>query len=108
MALLIVCMVLPIHASRKESKKTPAIPWPELLLDGGRKLSYQQTFLSERDVKDHPGFWTKLANFVAGEPDYRQRHSGHGEPVRRRGDSWPHRISEFRHRTRTARHCLHR
>ena len=70
-ALLIVCMVIPVYASRKESKKTPEIPWPELLLDGGRKLTYQQTFLSEHDVKNKPGFWTKLANFVAGEPDYR-------------------------------------
>jgi len=69
--MLMVCMVLPLHAWKKETKKTPEIPWPELLMDGGRKLTYQQTFASERDILGQPGFWTKVVNFVAGEKDYR-------------------------------------
>ena len=59
------------QASHRE-KKAPEAAWPELLLDGGRKLTYQQTYLSERDVKDKPGFWTKVVNVVAGDHDYRQ------------------------------------
>src|SRR5664279_3868597 len=68
---LAACMAFPAQASHKDTKKPLENPWPELLLDGGRRLTYQQTLLSERDVKDKPGFWTKAINLIAGEPDYR-------------------------------------
>src|SRR5690242_7937983 len=58
------------QASHRE-KKAPEAPWPELLMDGGRRLTYQQTLLTERDVKDKPGFWTKMVNVLAGDPEYR-------------------------------------
>jgi DNA-binding beta-propeller fold protein YncE len=70
-ALLAVCVAIPLHAWKKETKKNPEVPWPELLMDGGRKLTYQQTLISERDILGQPGFWTKVVNFVAGEKDYR-------------------------------------
>jgi DNA-binding beta-propeller fold protein YncE len=68
-AALIVLLWVPAIAGKK---KTPAVtPWPELLLEGGRKLTYQQTYASERDIRGKPGMWTKLVNVVVGEPDYK-------------------------------------
>lgn len=52
-------------------KKTDTAPWPELLLEGGRKLTYVNTFANERDVRNKPGFWGKLTNAILGEPDYK-------------------------------------
>ena len=55
---------------RKESPP-PTPPPPDLLLEGGRKLVYERSFSTEREVKGKPGFWARLANFVAGEADIR-------------------------------------
>src|SRR5271166_6516840 len=44
---------------------------PELLLEGGRKLTYERSFGSEREVKPKRGFWNRLVDFVAGEPEFR-------------------------------------
>ncbi|MBP1624941.1 MAG: hypothetical protein H6Q07_2963, partial [Acidobacteria bacterium] len=43
-----------------ERSETPADKsWPELLLEAGRKLTYQQSIQSERDVDSKQGFWSK-------------------------------------------------
>ena len=69
--LLIVCLVASSQAS--QTKKPKGVPRPpDLLLEGGRKLSFDLVFSSERDVRGKPGFWTKLVDIVAGEPDYKQ------------------------------------
>jgi DNA-binding beta-propeller fold protein YncE len=52
----------------KETTKQPS--GPELLLEGGRKLTYERSFSLEREVKPKRGFWTKLVDVVAGEPDF--------------------------------------
>jgi DNA-binding beta-propeller fold protein YncE len=44
---------------------------PDLLLEGGRTLSFERVLVSEKDVRGPKGFWKKLADVVAGEPDYR-------------------------------------
>ena len=44
---------------------------PDLQLEGGRKLSYERSFSSENEVKPKRGFWSRLADFVAGEPEFR-------------------------------------
>src|SRR5579862_2561658 len=66
--------MLPISMQAAPPKtKTAAAPrefW-ELSLDGGRKLSWERSFSSESQVKPVHGFWTKLVDAVAGEPDYR-------------------------------------
>lgn len=62
-------LLTPALAAKKQ--KTVEAPWPELLLEGGRKLTYEQTFSSERDVRGKQGFWSKLVDVVAGEPDFR-------------------------------------
>jgi sugar lactone lactonase YvrE len=65
---LVLVMLMPAMAKKQ---KTPAeLPWPELLLDGGRKLTYLQTYTSERDVRKKPGFWGKVGNVILGDPDY--------------------------------------
>jgi DNA-binding beta-propeller fold protein YncE len=53
------------------SKKPPAQPeqW-EMSLEGGRTLSWEHSFTSESEVKPNRGFWNKLVDVVAGEPDY--------------------------------------
>lgn len=53
-------------------KKPQGVPMPpDLLLEGGRKLTFERTLNSERDVLGKPGFWKKLVDAVAGEPEYR-------------------------------------
>ncbi len=53
-------------------KRQPAGPatLPELELTGGRKLLYEGSVSSEREVKGKPRFWGRLLDVVAGEPDY--------------------------------------
>ena len=53
-------------------KTTPApVEVPELLLDGGRKLTWERSFSLEREVKPKRSFWTKLVDAVAGPPEFR-------------------------------------
>ena len=42
------------------------------MLQGGRKLTYERSFSTEKEVLGKPGFWTKVLDVVAGEPDYRE------------------------------------
>jgi DNA-binding beta-propeller fold protein YncE len=51
-----------------KEKNKPAVP--DLLLEGGRKLSYEQEFSSEHEVKPKRGFWTKVVDVVIGEPEF--------------------------------------
>ena len=72
LAACVASMLLVMPASaKKDSKKDakgPAIP--DLLLDGGRKLSYERSFSSEQEVKPKKGFWTKVVDVVVGAPTY--------------------------------------
>lgn len=70
-ALLLVVLLLPspLIADRKKPQAVPAPP--DLLLEGGRKLSFERVLSSERDIRGKPGFWKKLVDVVAGEPEYK-------------------------------------
>ncbi len=72
LALAIACTVLflltPVLASRKA--KVVDVSPPDLLLEGGRKLSYERSFSSEREVKPKRGFWNRVLDVVAGEPEF--------------------------------------
>ena len=59
-------------AASKEKKQqvTPEPTPPEMQLLGGRKLTYERSFHSAREVKPKRGFWNKVLDFVAGEPDF--------------------------------------
>ncbi len=61
----------PVASARPKTKERPAVTAPELEMDGGRRLVFERSFGSERDVKLKRGFWTKLVDFVAGEPQFR-------------------------------------
>ena len=69
----IVCFVVLLLTPSWAAKKTdPAsVPGPpDLLLQGGRKLTFERAFSSEREVLGKPKFWTRVLNVVAGEPEY--------------------------------------
>jgi DNA-binding beta-propeller fold protein YncE len=71
--LQVLCLVIFLasaNASWRSKQKDPEPTPPDLLLDGGRKLVFERAFASEREVKIKKGFWTKLVDIVAGEPDY--------------------------------------
>ena len=61
---------MPARASKrpKETKSVQLVP--DLLMDGGRKLSFERSFSLEREVKPKRSFWTRVVDVVAGEPDF--------------------------------------
>lgn len=61
-------MAAPTARPKGKDRVAPAAP--ELLMDGGRRLVFERSFSSEREVKWKRGFWTKVVDFVAGEPDF--------------------------------------
>jgi len=68
---LVVLLLLPIPGWTSRHTQKPNEPGPpELLLEGGRKLTYERSFGSEREVKPKRGFWNRLVDFVAGEPEF--------------------------------------
>ena len=60
-ACILLLLLAPAWASRKPKDKLvePGAP-PDLLLEGGRKLSYERSFHSEREVKPKSGFGEEL------------------------------------------------
>jgi len=70
--LVAVVMTIASDAVASKAKNQPPQPGPpDLLLSGGRSLSYERTFSSQRDVRLKRGFWTRLVDIVAGAPEYR-------------------------------------
>jgi DNA-binding beta-propeller fold protein YncE len=64
-------LLLPSTWASQKTKSQAAAPeqW-EMSLEGGRSLSWERSFSSESEVKPNRGFWTKLVDVIAGEPDY--------------------------------------
>jgi DNA-binding beta-propeller fold protein YncE len=54
----------------KKSAQPTVEEAPELLLEGGRKLSFERSFSLEREVKPKRSFWTRVVDTIAGEPDF--------------------------------------
>jgi DNA-binding beta-propeller fold protein YncE len=79
----------PAAAKIKVKIKRPAAetltPPADLVLEGGRKLTWERTFSSEGEVRNKPGFWARLVNVIAGEPDYKQMISPYSIAVDSRG-----------------------
>ena len=64
-------LLLPgVAAAGSKSKPAGPVTVPELELDGGRKLLYEGSVSSEREVKTKRRFWGRLLDVVAGEPDF--------------------------------------
>jgi DNA-binding beta-propeller fold protein YncE len=66
---VVLLLLLPSLAAQKSEDAGLPAP-PDLLLEGGRKLTFERAFASQRDVLGKPKLWTKLLNVVAGEPTY--------------------------------------
>jgi len=58
----------PSWAAPKKAKTTE-VEVPELLLEGGRKLTFERSLSTDRDVRPKPKFFTKVFDFVVGQPD---------------------------------------
>ena len=69
MILLALFLALPALAA-KRPKETFSPPPPDLLMDGGRKLSFERSFSLEREVKPKRSFWTRVVDVIAGQPDF--------------------------------------
>lgn len=67
-----IALLLPASTvgDQKPKKKPADQHVPDLLLEGGRKLTFERDFSWEREVKPKRGFWTKLVDVVAGEPEF--------------------------------------
>ena len=67
----LLCLnALPASArDRSKQSPEPQIAAPQIDLPGGRKLLYERSFASEREVKLKRGFWTKVLDLVAGAPE---------------------------------------
>ena len=70
LSLLLLAQLPAVAAPRPRSKPTGPVTLPQLELTGGRKLLYEGSVNSEREVKNKPRFWGRLLDVVAGEPDY--------------------------------------
>jgi len=69
---LLLVLLLPLYLSAAPlptNSKASTVTVPVLLLDGGRKLVFEGTFSTERDVERKPGFWKKVLNVMVGEPE---------------------------------------
>ncbi len=72
-AILLLVLLLPAiwgWTSRQKPKVDEPAP-PELELEGGRRLTYERSFGSEREVKPKRGFWNRLVDVIAGEPEFK-------------------------------------
>lgn len=91
LVLMVAALVAPSPAPAKikvKIKRPTAeslTPPADVILEGGRKLTWERTFSSEREVRNKPGFWTRLVNVIAGEPDYKQMISPYSIAVDSRG-----------------------
>ncbi len=55
-------------ASKAKTPETVMVP--VLQLEGGRKLVFERSFSYEREAKPKRGFWNKVVDVVAGEPEF--------------------------------------
>jgi len=67
---VVLLLVMPGWAAKIHSEKPVEPPPSDLQLEGGRKLHWERSFGSEKEVEGKRGFFTKLVDVVAGEPDH--------------------------------------
>ncbi len=74
LALVVTCAMLlaftPATAVGAKSKKATEVTVPVLLLPEGRKLVFERSFSSQRDMGIKRGFWNKLVDIIAGPPEF--------------------------------------
>jgi len=84
-SLLFLLLLSPPAFATKRPKTAAEAPPPDLLLEGGRKLTFERVLSKEQDVHGKPGFWSRVVDFVAGKPDYKQMVRPYGVAVDSRG-----------------------
>ena len=67
-----VLVVSPAFANKDKKKPAATMAVPDVLMDGGRKLSFERMFSSEHEVKPKRGFWAKVVDVAIGAPQYRE------------------------------------
>ena len=66
-----VLAAVPAFANKDKKKEPTTYQIPDLVMDGGRKLSFERIFSNEREVKPKRGFWNKVVDVVIGAPEFR-------------------------------------
>ena len=64
------CLLAGPRALASKQKTPQPVTVPVLQLEGGRKLVFERSFSYEREAKPKRGFWNKLVDVVAGEPEF--------------------------------------
>ena len=83
---ILVFMALPLTAAKVKVKQKPDEPAPpDLLLEGGRKLHWERSFSSEKEMEKTPGFFTKLVDVIVGQPEHPHLIRPYGVAVDSRG-----------------------
>jgi DNA-binding beta-propeller fold protein YncE len=67
---LLMLHVLPAFGSQKSKQPPPPPDQWEMSLEGGRTLTWEHNFNSENEFRPNRGFWTKVLDVIAGEPEY--------------------------------------
>jgi DNA-binding beta-propeller fold protein YncE len=70
-AVAVTLLSAPGWAGKHSKDPSLQVSGPVLLLEGGRKLTWERSFSLEREVKPKRTFWTKLVDLAIGEPDFR-------------------------------------
>jgi DNA-binding beta-propeller fold protein YncE len=81
----VLALVLPLALLAKDQKPQQVQLPPDLLLDGGRKLTFDSVIASERDIRGEKGFWKKVVDAVAGEAVYQPMKRPYGVAVDSKG-----------------------
>jgi DNA-binding beta-propeller fold protein YncE len=67
--LVIAALLVPLPVAAASKQKPAEITVPEIVIEGGRKLDFERILSTDHDIRGKKGFWTKVVDFVAGEPD---------------------------------------
>ena len=68
--LAVACLIAAPVAFASKAKTPESVNVPVLQLEGGRKLVFERSFSYEREAKPKRGFWNKVVDVVAGEPEF--------------------------------------
>ena len=66
------CFAAPSWSAKVHKEKVDEPAPPDLLLAGGRKLHYERSFSSEKEMEKKPGFFTKVLDVLIGQPEHPQ------------------------------------
>ena len=84
-AAALLLTLLPVALSAKDQKPKEVQLPPDLLLEGGRKLTFESVIASERDIRGAKSFWRKVIDVVAGEAVYLPMRRPYGVAVDSKG-----------------------